>query len=55
MIPHAVYARERLAPGMRLAGPAIIEEAESTTVVGRGGRVEVDGFGTLVVAVGGSA
>lgn len=52
MIPHAVYAREQLRPGMRLAGPAIIEEAESTTVVGRGGTVEVDRYGTLVVTVG---
>lgn len=52
MIPHAVYARERLLPGMRVEGPAIVEEAESTTVVGRGGAVEVDPYGTLVVTVG---
>lgn len=52
MIPHAVYAREHLAPGMRLRGPAIVEEAESTTVVGPRGAVEVDPYGTLVVTVG---
>jgi N-methylhydantoinase A/oxoprolinase/acetone carboxylase beta subunit len=51
MTPPAVYARERLAPGARLGGPAIIEEAESTTVVGPGGRVEVDPYGTLVVTL----
>ncbi|MGH7267077.1 MAG: hypothetical protein ACREMB_19830, partial [Candidatus Rokuibacteriota bacterium] len=52
MISHAVYGRERLAPGMRFPGPAIVEEAESTTVVGQGGSVEVDPYGTLVVTVG---
>jgi N-methylhydantoinase A/oxoprolinase/acetone carboxylase beta subunit len=51
MVPHTVYARERLGPGMRLAGPAIIEEAESTTVVGRRGMVEIDAYGSLVIAV----
>lgn len=55
MIPHTVYARDRLAPGMRFSGPAIVEEAESTTVVGLAGAVEVDVYGTLVVTVGNSA
>ncbi len=52
MLAHAVYDRERLRPGMRLAGPAIIEEAESTTVVDAGGVVEVDEYGSLRIAVG---
>jgi N-methylhydantoinase A len=52
MIAHALYDRSRLRPGMSLAGPAIIEETESTTVVGQGGRVEVDAYGTLVISVG---
>jgi N-methylhydantoinase A len=38
----AVYDRYQLAPGMVLRGPAIIEERESTIVVGPGARVEVD-------------
>ncbi|RJG15445.1 hydantoinase/oxoprolinase family protein [Massilia cavernae] len=42
-----VYARARLLPGMELHGPAIIEEATTTTVVGRGERVEIDRFGGL--------
>jgi N-methylhydantoinase A len=44
-----VYSRYRLAPGTRLAGPAVIEEDESSTLVGPGGRAEVDRFGNLVI------
>ena len=38
--PSTTATRSR--PGARLAGPAIIEERESTTVVGPGARVSVD-------------
>jgi N-methylhydantoinase A/oxoprolinase/acetone carboxylase beta subunit len=51
MVTHAVYARERLRPGTRIAGPAIVEEPESTAVVGPGAAVEVDGYGTLVITL----
>jgi hypothetical protein len=37
---------------MLLSGPAVVEEAESTTVIGPGGSAEVDPYGTLVVTVG---
>jgi N-methylhydantoinase A/oxoprolinase/acetone carboxylase beta subunit len=47
-VPTPVYDRYRLRPGMRLSGPAIIEERESTTVVGPGARVAVDAHLTLV-------
>jgi N-methylhydantoinase A len=40
--PVPVYDRYRLLPGARLAGPAIIEERESTVVVGPGASVRVD-------------
>jgi len=43
-----VYDRYRLAAGSRLAGPAIIEERESTTVIGPGASVSVDSRLTLV-------
>src|SRR5262245_10980197 len=43
-----VYDRYALAPGMVFAGPAIIEERESTTVVGPGARIRVDAMRTLV-------
>ena len=49
-----VYDRRRLGAGASLAGPAIIEERESTAVIGPGGRVRVDGRLNLVAAVGGA-
>jgi len=44
-----VYNRYRLAAGQRLEGPAIIEEAESTTVVGQDATVTVHSSGALWV------
>jgi N-methylhydantoinase A len=44
-----VYDRYQLAPGMALRGPAIIEERESTVVVGPGARVEVDAYQNVVI------
>lgn len=52
MIAFAVYDRETLGPGMRLKGPAIIEEVTSTTIIDRDGTVEVDEFGSLVIDLG---
>src|SRR5215831_7457052 len=43
-----VYDRYALTWGMTFAGPAIIEERESTTVIGPGARVRVDAARTLV-------
>ena len=43
-----VYDRYALTPGMAFAGPAIIEERESTTVIGTGARIRVDAARTLV-------
>jgi N-methylhydantoinase A len=43
-----VYDRYRLRAGARFDGPAIIEERESTTVVGPGARIAVDSRLTLV-------
>jgi N-methylhydantoinase A len=44
-----VYDRYQLAPGMALRGPAIVEERESTVVVGPGARVEVDAYQNVVI------
>jgi N-methylhydantoinase A len=44
-----VFDRYALTPGAVLAGPAIIEERESTTVAGPGARVTVDARLTLVM------
>ena len=43
-----VYDRYALAAGNAVEGPALIEERESTVVVGPGDRVEVDANGNLV-------
>jgi N-methylhydantoinase A/oxoprolinase/acetone carboxylase beta subunit len=44
-----VYDRYALTPGLTLKGPAIVEERESTAVIGPGGRARVDaGLGLVV-------
>jgi N-methylhydantoinase A/oxoprolinase/acetone carboxylase beta subunit len=40
--PTPVYDRYLLSPGASFDGPAVVEERESTTIVGLGARVEVD-------------
>ena len=47
-----VVDRYGLKPGDGMRGPALIEEDESTTVVGPGASVIVDEHGNLVVAMG---
>ncbi|HLT18775.1 MAG TPA: hydantoinase/oxoprolinase family protein, partial [Thermomicrobiales bacterium] len=44
-----VYDRYRLGPGARFAGPAIVEERESTVVIGRNARAEIDDFLNLII------
>jgi len=44
-----VYARERLRPGNRLAGPAILEQMDSTTLLPPGWAARVDAYGNLVL------
>ncbi len=46
-IPYTVYDRYRLFPGARFSGPAIIEERESTLIVGEDARMSTDDFGFL--------
>lgn len=46
-ISHTVYDRYQLFPKALFKGPAIIEEKESTLVVGEDGSVSVDDFGFL--------
>lgn len=47
-----VYDRYALASGARIAGPAIIEEREATTIIPPGDSVTVDASGTLAIAIG---
>ena len=44
-----VYARADLAAGWTIAGPAIVEEDESTLVVGPDATIRVDASGNLIV------
>ena len=46
-----VYDRYGLKTGQKLKGPAVIEEKESTIVVGSKGRGEVDLLGNIVVTI----
>ncbi|ESS09597.1 MAG: N-methylhydantoinase A/acetone carboxylase, beta subunit [uncultured archaeon A07HN63] len=49
-----VYDRPKLAAGATIAGPAILEQAESTTVVPPGWQGRIRGDGALVIQRGGS-
>ncbi len=49
-----VYDRYALAPRTVLTGPALIEERESTWVVGIGDEVTIGGHGNLVAEIGGN-
>ncbi len=52
VIAFAVHDRERLVPGMRIEGPAIIEEASTTTVIDSDAGLEVDELGSLLITLG---
>jgi N-methylhydantoinase A len=51
-IPYTVYDRYKLFPNAKFKGPAIIEENESTLIVGEDARVSVDDYGFLWVDLG---
>lgn len=46
-----VYDRYALGPAFFAEGPAIVEENESTLVVGRGAQIRVDTFSNLVITM----
>lgn len=45
----AVYDRSRLAAGNRLAGPAVVEQFDSTTLIHPGQEARVDELGSLII------
>ncbi len=47
----AIYQRDSLAAGSTFAGPAIVEQLDSTTVIHPGQRAEVDTLGNLLIHV----
>jgi N-methylhydantoinase A len=48
-VPTRIYERERLAAGLSIEGPAIVEEWTSTTVVHPAQVLEADSYGNLVL------
>jgi N-methylhydantoinase A len=48
-VPHTVYDRYLLFPGASFTGPAIVEERESTVVIGEEGKARIDDYGFLHV------
>ena len=48
--PTTVYDRYALLPGAAFDGPAIVEERESSLVIGPGGRFQVAASGNIIVA-----
>ena len=44
-----LYDRSKLSVGVSFAGPAIVEEIDSTAVIGPGTRVAIDAYANLVV------
>jgi N-methylhydantoinase A len=50
-VPFTVYDRLKLLPGARMPGPAIIEEKESTIVIGEDARARVDTSGFVWIDI----
>jgi N-methylhydantoinase A len=50
-----IYTRELLEPGHKLAGPAIIEQLDTTSVIHPGQEATVDEYGNLIVRKKGEA
>jgi len=49
----AIYDRDALGPGATFAGPAVVEEANATTVVPPGDSLKIDEYGNLVIDIDG--
>ena len=52
-IPTAVYHRDDLRPGAQVEGPAVVEEQTSTAVLPPGVVGRVNGYGNILVPLGG--
>ncbi len=53
-VPCPIYRRDQLGAGMRVPGPAIVEEIDATTVVHPGDLLEVTPSGVMALDVAGS-
>lgn len=52
-VPCPVYDRYKLPPGAKIAGPAIVEEEEATTIISPGDAASVDKWLNLTIRLGG--
>ena len=50
--PTPIYRRSELSAGTRLAGPVIVEQADTTTVVYPGQHCTIDDAGALLIHTG---
>jgi len=50
-VDHAVYDRYLLKPGMTFCGPAIIEEKESTVILGEDAAGSIDGYQSMIIVL----
>ena len=50
MIDAVLYERDRLDIGATIAGPALVEQFDATTVIPPGWNGQVDGYGNLILA-----
>ncbi len=55
MVPASIAARAAIAPGETVAGPAIIEDPDSTTLIPPGDRATISPRGHLIIEIGGVA
>jgi N-methylhydantoinase A/oxoprolinase/acetone carboxylase beta subunit len=46
------YRGEALSPGNKIPGPAVVLRTDTTILIGRRDRVEVDRYQNLIIAVG---
>ncbi|MEE8442434.1 MAG: hydantoinase/oxoprolinase family protein, partial [Dehalococcoidia bacterium] len=52
LLETSIYRREDLHPGATLEGPAVVYQADTTTLLARGQQGTVDAYGNLVIRVG---
>lgn len=51
-VPTDVYDRHQMEPGMKIVGPAIIEEQSASTVIYSDQFLEIDSYGNLIIDTG---
>lgn len=49
MVSVPLFLRSKLRPGVQVAGPAILAEDETTTIVARGFRAQINGLGYIII------